>query len=164
MSDETLELLRRIAKDVADIKAAMVASVGASVAALGVKLATSGGAAGGVASDADLDSQHGDPIIRKDPPRWHGESFVGQHFSEATPEYLDDLASFKDWTASKNDETETKKKYAAYDRRDAARARGWAARMRAGWKPQQTNGAGAKQATDEEYDDAAGSFGEEVPF
>lgn len=150
MSDETLDLLRRIAKDVADIKAAMAAGVGASAAALGIATTSGSGAGGGVASERELDSEHGDPIIRKDPPRWSGESFVGAHYSEATPEYLDDLASFNDWKASKNEGVEAKKKYAAYDRRDAARARGWAARLRAGWKPATaTNG---KQIRDEDYD------------
>ncbi len=162
MSDETLELLRRIAKDVADIKAAMAASVGASAAALGVKVGASGGGAGAVANDAELDGQYGDPLIKRDPSRWHGESFVGCTYSQATPDYLDAMASFKDWTAGKNDENEAKKKYAAYDRRDAARARGWAARMRAGWKPK-SNGFGGKPATDEEYDDAGG-FGDEGQF
>lgn len=160
MSDETLELLRRIAKDVADIKAAMALSVGASAAALGVKVGASGGGAGAIANDAELDGQYGDPIIKKDPSRWRGESFVGCTYSQTTPEYLDELASFKEWTASKNDESEAKRKYAAYDRRDAARARGWAARLRAGWKPK-ANGAG-HPATNEDYDDTG--FGEEGAF
>lgn len=164
MSDETLDLLRRIAKDVADIKAAMAAGVGASAAALGIATSTGGGAGGGVASERELDSEHGDPIIRKDPPRWSGESFVGCHYSQTTPEYLDEVAGFKDWQASKNDGVEAKKKYAAYDRKDAARARGWAARMRAGWKPPRANGAAGngQAANDEDYDD--GGYGDEVPF
>jgi len=152
-----MELLRRIAKDVADIKAAMAASVGAYAAAFG--LHTGGGTAGAggrVAGDADLDGQHGDPLIRKDPPRWPGESFAGQCFSGATPDYLDNLASFLEWKAGKNEADPAKKKYADYDRRDAARARGWAARLRAGWKPKSSTQA------EEQYDD--GGFGDEIPF
>lgn len=163
MSDETLELLKRIAKDVADIKAAMSAGLAASAGALGVKLGASSGTGGAIASDEELDGRYGDPVIRKDPARWRGESFVGCTLSQTTPDYLDAFASFKEWTASKNDEVEAKKKYAAYDRRDAARARGWAARLRAGWKPPQMNGAAGKAARDEDYDDAGG-YGEEVPF
>ena len=106
-----------------------------------------GSAAPGVASDADLDGQYGNPEVKKDPPRnWSGASFVGSRFSECPPEYLDALASFFDWKAGKDEEqakaagddedtAKAKAKYARYARTDAARARGWAARLRAGWKP-----------------------------
>ena len=80
---------------------------------------TAGPAQGVCASDADLDGEYGDPEIRKDPPRWTGESFATRHYSQSTPEFLDNLAGFIDWKAGK----------------DAARARGWAKRLRAGWKP-----------------------------
>lgn len=104
------------------------------------------GGAPAVATDAELDSQYGDPEIRKDPPRWDGESFKGCKMSEATPEYLDSLAGFLDWRAGKkreeaaeltdeDDETKAERakavKYAGYDEKDAARARGWARRKRA---------------------------------
>lgn len=83
-----------------------------------------------VASDSELDGKYGNPQIRKDPPRWTGESYVGRPFSEASSKYLDRLASFLDWRAGKNEEKgdEQSLKYANYDRRDAARARGWARR------------------------------------
>lgn len=106
---------------------------------------TAGPAQGVCASDADLDGEYGDPEIRKDPPRWTGESFATRHYSQSTPEFLDNLAGFLDWKAGKDDEAanaspgtpeaEAKVKYARWARKDAARARGWAKRLRAGWKP-----------------------------
>lgn len=85
-----------------------------------------------IASDADLDGQYGDPVIRRDPKRWTGESYVGSRFSETTPEYLEEVASFKDWQAQQDDkkgDDESRKK-AHWNRKDAARARGWAKRLR----------------------------------
>ena len=34
-----------------------------------------------IADDYDLDGLYGDPEIRKDPPRWSGESMVGKRYS-----------------------------------------------------------------------------------
>lgn len=87
-----------------------------------------------IADDADLDSQYGDPVIRRDPKRWTGESYVGSKFSETTPEYLEEVASFKDWQAGKDAAAGDTKK-AGYNRKDAARARGWAKRLREGYRP-----------------------------
>lgn len=86
------------------------------------------------ASDVDLDGAHGNPEIRKDPPRWTGQSFIARRYSDCTPEYLDELASFFEWQMRKDTEegrvTGGGKPTAFYKRRDAARARGWAARIR----------------------------------
>lgn len=91
---------------------------------------------GAIADDADLDSQWGDPEIRKDPPRWDGPSFAGCRYSECTPEYLETLAGFLDWKADRDEEegrvTSKGKPTAPYSRKDAARARGWAKRIREG--------------------------------
>ncbi|HET9797293.1 MAG TPA: hypothetical protein VFP90_04870 [Gemmatimonadaceae bacterium] len=161
MNDEHLDLLRRIAKDVADIKAALAASVAASAAALGVQASSGASGGGGVATAAEMDSEYGDPLVKKDPGRWTGESFVGCHFSQTTPEYLDCMADLKDWMADKDDKTGAKdgrgRPRSHWSRKDARLCRGWAARLRAGWKPK-TNGATAPQ---EEFDDADG---DEVPF
>ena len=101
-------------------------------------------AGGAVAPDFELDSQYGDPAVRKSPPRWSGDSFDGKPFSQCSAEFLDVLAEFKDWQAGADErkapslteeEREKKLKYARYGRSDAARARGWAARIRRGWKP-----------------------------
>ena len=109
-------------------------------------LAQQGGAtAPGIASDADLDGQYGDEEVKKNPKRWTGESFIGRRMSECSPEFLDSLAGHFDYKAERDAEdaanaedeetANAKKKYAGYSRRSAARARGWAARLRAGWKP-----------------------------
>lgn len=99
-----------------------------------------------VADAADLDGKFGDPEIRKDPPLWikdGGASFQGKRYSDCPPDYLDKLAGFFDWQAGKDEEqgktytdkkTGEEKPSAPLKRRDAARARGWAERKRAGWK------------------------------
>ncbi len=98
-----------------------------------------------VASDSDLDGQWGDPVIRaKDPRDWTKESQLGKPFSACPAEYLDLVASRLDFFAEKAEAegtlTTTGKPVAPYNRRDAARARGWAARIRRGWKPTDDGG------------------------
>lgn len=86
-----------------------------------------------VASDADLDSQYGDPEVRVSKPirGYVGESMKGRKFSECPPDYLDALASLFDWAATQESDEKTK----GHKLKDAARARGWARRLRSGWKP-----------------------------
>lgn len=96
---------------------------------------TSAPAAPAVASDFDLDSQYGNPEVRKDSPQWlklGGASYVGRRFSECPADYLESLASFFEWKAGKDEAegTPEKLKYAGYARKDAGRARGWAKRNR----------------------------------
>lgn len=110
-----------------------------SVLGVEVGTATSAPAAGGeIADDADLDGKYGDPIARFRPRDWHGDDFKGCNFSQCSPEFLDQVAASLDYFASraeKNDEkTSSGKPLAPFNRRDAARARGWAKRIRAGWK------------------------------
>ncbi len=93
-----------------------------------------------IAPDSDLDSQYGDPVLTaKDPRDWSGPSMVGKHMSECPPEYLDVLAARFDYfaeQAERNGDISTSgKPIAPYKRRDAARARGWAARLRNGYVP-----------------------------
>jgi hypothetical protein len=90
-----------------------------------------------VASDADLDGQYGNPnVTQKDPTDWKGPSMNGRRLSECPAEYLDLLASRHDYFARKADEegkvTESGKPVAPFERRSAARARGWAKRVREG--------------------------------
>ena len=87
----------------------------------------------GIGTDADLDSQHGDPIVKFLPRDWTGDEFRHQPFSACTPEFLDELAKAFDYFARKKQEASDPK--AKYEVWNAARARGWAARLRAGWKP-----------------------------
>lgn len=75
----------------------------------------------------DLDGPHGDPIIKaKDPRDWAGDSMMGARFSQCPADYLDLVADRLEYFASKEEDA-TK---ARYNRLDAARARGWAARHR----------------------------------
>lgn len=85
--------------------------------------------------DKDLDGQYGDPVVKKDPPKWKGDSFIGCKLSECSVEFLESFAGFKAWQASKDDEkgTDEDGKKAWYSRKDAARALGWAIRIKNGW-------------------------------
>lgn len=90
------------------------------------------------AADArDLDGPYGNPEVRFMPRDWTGPSFKGRKFSECPPDMLDMLASALDYFADKDEAegatTSKGKPSAPFRRADAARARGWAARLRAGW-------------------------------
>jgi hypothetical protein len=89
----------------------------------------------------DLSDRYADFTIRKSPPQWlqsGGHDFAGQPISTTSPEFCDAIASFLDWQASKDEEQG--KTYvnakgvtvapAVYARKDAARARAWATRLR----------------------------------
>lgn len=99
----------------------------------------------GIASDSDLDSEWGNEEVKKNPKRWQGVDHAGRRMRECSPEFLDCLAEHFDYKAGKEaedaaaltdaDEASKKRKYSGYSRKSAARARGWAARLRAGWKP-----------------------------
>jgi hypothetical protein len=104
-------------------------------------------AGGAVASDADMDSDRGNPEVRKDPKYWQGEPQAGKLFSECPPEYLDVIAKDFDrvaaWMDGKGAEGEKDSKgypmSGKFKRRDASLARGWAKRLRAGWGSQKAN-------------------------
>lgn len=89
-----------------------------------------------VASDSDLDGQHGNPVVRFIPRDWSGADMKGAHFSECPANFLDMLSAALDWSADKADAggelTPAGKPKSVYKRADAARARGWAARIRDG--------------------------------
>lgn len=94
------------------------------------KLEGSAAPAAPAVNDRMLDGPHGDPKVRqKDPRDWTGDSMKGRRFSECPAEYLDLLADRYDYFAGR----EPDEKKAGYNRLDAQRARGWAARKRAGW-------------------------------
>ncbi len=90
----------------------------------------------------DLTSDWNNFVIRRDPKNWvdnGGPSYEGQRLSEASPEYLDALAGMLEWKAKK--EAEEGKTYPSkktgellpvspLTRKDAARARAWAERLR----------------------------------
>ena len=90
-----------------------------------------------VASDRDLDGQYGDPEVKaRDPRDWTGPTMKGRRFSQCQPEYLDMVAERLDYFSSQiKGETEEEQKKLKYQKLDASRARGWAKRLRSGWKP-----------------------------
>ncbi len=124
MSDEALILLRSID-----------ASLKALVAAANRRAAANGPA---VADDKDLDGPRGDEELRFTPRDWTGEPCKGRRMSECEAELLDMLAASFDYFAKKNDEKGLKddkgRPKSFYDKRSASRARGWAKRLRDGWK------------------------------
>lgn len=80
----------------------------------------------------DLDNSHGNPKLRFLPRDWSGSAeFKGMLFSECPPDLLDLVADSLNYFASKADDEKKKR----YDTVDAARARGWAARLRSGYVP-----------------------------
>lgn len=70
-----------------------------------------------IASPNELDSERGNPIVKNDPKGWQGESHRGQRYSECPAEFLDKMAEQLD-------------KFAWFNEKDAAKARGWAERNR----------------------------------
>lgn len=123
-SEETIALLTRVAESNERILALLERSAPKETA-----------------SAVDLDGKYGDPDIKRDPKRWTGAPVAPCRMSECPSEYLDVLASFYDWQADQDDKTGAKtssgKPKSTYGRLDAARARGWAARKRAGWQSPQ---------------------------
>jgi hypothetical protein len=139
MSTEMVALLQRIAGSLERIETLLSqgAPAGGRAAPAGRPAsASSGPLEGEIATDEDLDGKYGDPDIRRDPPRWSGESYAGKRYSESSPEFLECIAGFLDWAAgqaeSKNELTGGGQPRAPFLRRDAARARGWRARLLGG--------------------------------
>ena len=68
------------------------------------------------------------------PRDWTGPTYIGRRYSDCPAPLLDLLAKLCDYSAQKADEkgeiTKTGQPVGPYRRRDAARARGWAARLR----------------------------------
>lgn len=89
-----------------------------------------------IASDRDLDGLHGDPQLKFTVRDWTGPSYKGRRFSECPAELLDMIAESLDYFARKADETDERTsrggKIGDFKRADAARARGWAKRIRDG--------------------------------
>lgn len=101
------------------------------------RAAAANGGSSAVATNAELDGPFGDETIKFDPRDWQGDSFKGAPMSRCPADYLDMLASSLDYFAKKNEGklTDKGKPKSDFDRRSAARARGWAQRVRGGWKP-----------------------------
>jgi hypothetical protein len=141
VSEEALVMLKRIAiacESIAVTNKIIAEAMGSNNAAPRAP-APSGGGDGAVADDSDLDGEWGNPTIKYDPREryWTGPSFVGYHYSETAPDYLDATAKYLEAVAfmSAKDTDEKSQKRAKYSAKDAARARGWAARLRARGEP-----------------------------
>lgn len=89
-----------------------------------------------IADDRDLDGQYGNPQVKFNPRDWTGPSMTGREMSECPADFLEMLAGTFDYFAMKAEEADEKttagKPVAPYKRKDAARARGWAKRIRDG--------------------------------
>lgn len=89
-----------------------------------------------IASDRELDGRYGDPVVKFMPRDWTGPSYKNRAMSECPRELLDMLAETFDYFAQKAAETDERtdagKPVADFKRKDAARARGWAKRIREG--------------------------------
>ena len=110
------------------------------------------GAGGMIADDADLDSSYGDPKVRFTPRGWNDGDFKGHSFSNCPPAFLELMAKALDYFASQKQAENPKK--AGYDRLDAARARGWCRRLRAGWKAPTSRLAEAPAGGNYDFDDS----------
>lgn len=80
--------------------------------------------------DADLDSKYGNPKVKFMAKNWKGQDVTGWSFSDCPPEYLDMHAHMLDYFAKKDSANPEKAKDAIWRAKDAARARGWAERLR----------------------------------
>lgn len=93
-----------------------------------------------IADDRDLDGQYGDPVLKFMPRDWTGPNYKERHFSECPAELLvlvaESLEYFAEQADKKGETTSSGKPVSAYKRKDAARARGWARRVREGRVPQ----------------------------
>lgn len=124
---------------------ALLVSIDKRMASGAAQAAAKQSSGGAVATDSDLDSQWGDEPIKKMPTAkyWQGDDFTGSTMSECPADFLDAFAKYKEACAYMGDKSaaagdEKKAKYAGYDRKSAARARGWAKRIREGKVVQKT--------------------------
>ena len=121
-----------------------------------------------VADDTDLDGKYGDPLMRFLPRDWAGADYKGRHFSECPAELLEMAAETFDYFArqaeEKNEVTDKGKPVAQYKRLDAARARGWAKRIREGRAPTPAIGPPAGPHAWADEGGFEGPTDSEVPF
>lgn len=105
----------------------------ADFAALRARVDAIENASGLYVSEKELDSPKGSPEVKFQPRDYRGASMVGRKYSACTPEFLDLLAEALQYSGThpKPDKIQ----FAKFNLLDAARARSWARRLRAGWKP-----------------------------
>ncbi len=138
-----------IEDDVATLKktvaehAAVIASLRAALGGGGATNGRSNGNGHGhgpaIATDYEMSGKYGDPAVKFSPRAFTGGTLKGRPMSQCPPEGLDALAEAFDEFAVKNDRlgaVDAKgKPKGDWDRKSAKLARGWAARIRSGWKP-----------------------------
>lgn len=90
----------------------------------------------------DLDDPKGDPVVKFEPRAYKGVAQKGQSLSACSAEFLDVYATALEQGAA----TQTNEKWRHFDLLDAARARGWAERIRTGWKPPQRGASSPRPA------------------
>lgn len=87
------------------------------------------------APDSDLNSEWGNPTIRKTPAKWSGEVVEGRQMSDLHPSTLRALAkhfaSLADWHDREKHVDDKGRPKSFYSRKDAGRALGWALRLEA---------------------------------
>lgn len=128
-----------------------------------VKQAGASSGQGAIAPDRDLDGKWGDPEVKaKDPRDWTGPTMKGRRFSECPPEYLDLVADrleyFAEQAEAEGKTTSNGKPVAPFNRADAARARGWAKRIRTGEHIQST------PPTDSAWGENEAPSADDIPF
>lgn len=118
-----------------------------------------------VADDRDLDGRYGDPVLKVNPRDWTGPSYKGRRFSECPAPLLELVAETYEYFARQADEkderTDKGKPVGDFKRQDAARARGWAQRIRSGRHIQQQDHEAAPAADASEFA-AADEFASEA--
>jgi hypothetical protein len=86
------------------------------------------------AGATELEAPDADELVKVKPRDWSGDDFKGTRMSLCPPAFLEQLALVYDYFAKKNDAENAVdakgRPKSFYDRRSAARARGWAARLR----------------------------------
>lgn len=81
-----------------------------------------------VCTDAELDDKYGNPEVKISPSRWTGRDYTGWKYGDCPSEFLTEMAGMLDAISRKQSQDPTKAKFADWSAKDAARARGWAAR------------------------------------
>lgn len=109
----------------------------------GIGAVFTGGTTDSCATDREMDQTWGDPTVALIPRDWTiGGVTKGQKFSTCPPEFLDVYADTMNYFAQKNDAanavTTQGKPKSFFDRKNEKFARGWARRLRSGWKPSES--------------------------
>jgi hypothetical protein len=98
-----------------------------------------------IASDDDLNSKYGDPIVKFTPRDWKGADYKNCNYSTTEPAFLQMLADALMFFAGRADDPQKKQ----WNLRDAGRALGWKRRLEAGWKSDKASPSGGDFGADD---------------